>query len=294
MSGKKKSVSLVLGAGGARGLAHIGVIEELVARKFRIRAIAGCSMGALVGGIYALGKLPAYRDWVTGLGQTDILGLLDWSMSKGGLIQGDRLIGKLRQLVGERNIEELPLDFTAVAVDIQREQEVWISEGSLFDAIRASIAIPAVFTPHHYRGRTLVDGGLLNPVPVAPTRRNFTDLTIVVDVNARSRSRSPTAGGGARFPPGLIHRVRGALGNVTGSRRDDSRMAGMAMWDVLTRSLDTMQAALTRQHLAVYQPDLVVSIPRNLCMAHEFYRAGEVIEVGRQTARQVLDDWRRQ
>lgn len=182
------TVSLVLGSGGARGYAHIGAIEELLAQGYDIRCIAGSSMGALIGGVYAAGKLDAYRDWAIALQRFDVLRLLDWTFTGGGLIKGDRIIHKLRELIGEMNIEDLPLAYTAVAVDLITQREVWFSRGSLFDAIRASIAIPTVFRPHYYEGRTFVDGGLLNPVPITPTLRDLTDCTIAVDVNASAES----------------------------------------------------------------------------------------------------------
>jgi NTE family protein len=178
------TVSLVLGSGGARGYAHIGAIEELIAQGFDIRSVAGSSMGALVGGVYATGKLDAYRDWVKPLQRFDVLRLLDWTFTGGGMIKGDRIIGKLRDLIGDVNIEDLPITYTAVAVDLLAQREVWFSRGSLFDAIRASIAIPTVLRPHYYEGRILVDGGLLNPVPITPTLRDLTDCTIAVDINA--------------------------------------------------------------------------------------------------------------
>lgn len=187
------TVSLVLGSGGARGYAHIGAIEELIAQGYDIRSVSGCSMGALIGGIYATGKLEVYRDWAKALQRFDVLRLLDWTF-RGGLIKGDRIIGKLRDLIGDVNIEDLPISYTAVAVDLMAQREVWFSRGSLFDAIRASIAIPAVLRPHRYQGRTLVDGGLLNPVPITPTLRDLTDCTIAIDVNAPAE---PTGGDGA-------------------------------------------------------------------------------------------------
>ncbi|MBK1692275.1 patatin-like phospholipase family protein [Ectothiorhodospira mobilis] len=289
-----RTVSLVLGSGGARGLAHIGVIRELEVRGYEVRAISGSSMGALVGGIYALGELETYAEWVQGLSQSDVLGLLDWSFAGGGLIRGDKLIRKLRDLVGERDIEQLPIHFTAVAVDIERGREVWMSEGSLFDAIRASIAIPAVFTPHRYQGRTLVDGGLLNPVPVAPTLRTFTDLTIVVDVNGPAPDTEdgveadPGEGEGDEDRLGLLERMRGYVESL-GGESTPRAAEGMALSEVLMRSLDTMQAAITRQHLAVFRPDLVISVPKNVCMIHEFHRARPVIELGQRLARENLE-----
>ncbi|MCG5515759.1 MULTISPECIES: patatin-like phospholipase family protein [unclassified Ectothiorhodospira] len=294
-SSTARTVSLVLGSGGARGLAHIGVIQELEAQGYEIRAIAGSSMGALVGGIYALGELDTYAEWVKGLEQSDVLGLLDWSFSGGGIIRGEKLIKKLKELVGERDIEHLPISYTAVAVDIERGKELWISDGSLFDAIRASIAIPGVFTPHRYRGRTLVDGGLLNPVPVAPTLRTLTDLTIVVDVNgpaSDSSSETDEEGAPANGKQGLLRRMRGYVESL-GSDGSPEAPEGLAVSEVLMRSLDTMQAALTRQHLAVFRPDLVISVPKNVCMIHEFHRAGPVVDLGRELAREALDSARK-
>ena len=193
------SVSLVLGSGGARGYAHIGAIEELEAQGFGIRSISGSSMGALIGGIYAAGKLDAFRDWVRPLQRRNVLRLLDWTLSGGGFIKGDRIIGVLRDMIGDVDIEDLPIPFTAVAVDLDVQREVWFSRGPLFDAIRASIAIPILLRPYRYHGRLLVDGGLLNPLPVSPTLRDLTDATIAVDVNAPAeplhadvRTSSPT------------------------------------------------------------------------------------------------------
>jgi NTE family protein len=165
----RQTVSLVLGSGAARGLAHIGVIEWLNEHGYRIESIAGASMGALVGGIYAAGELDSYKQWVLALEKIDVVRFLDLAFSSEGLFKGDRLMDLLRDMVGDRNIEDLPMTYTAVACDLNRRREVWFTNGLLFDAIRASIAIPTVITPHRYRGMILLDGGLLNPVPIAPT-----------------------------------------------------------------------------------------------------------------------------
>ena len=156
MTEKDKTVSLVLGSGGARGLAHIGVIKWLRAHGYEIKSIAGTSIGALVGGIYAAGRLDVYADWVQALDKRDVLRLLDISFQPAGLIKGDRIINVMRELIGEFEIEALPISYTAVATDLDTGREVWLSSGLLFDAIRASIAIPTVFTPHIIQDRTLV------------------------------------------------------------------------------------------------------------------------------------------
>ena len=164
-----KSISLVLGAGGARGLAHIGAIQWLSDNGYEIRSIAGSSMGALVGGIYAMRKLQVYEQWVSALERVDVLRLLDFSFSRAGLFKGDRIMAVLRKLIGDCAIEDLDISFTAVATDVASGKEVWLRQGKLFDAIRASIATPLIFTPFSRGGQRLVDGSLVNPLPIAPT-----------------------------------------------------------------------------------------------------------------------------
>ena len=287
-----KTVSLVLGSGGARGLAHIGVIRVLEDAGVKIEAIAGSSMGALVGGIFAAGKLKAYEEWVCSMEQSEILSLLDWTFAGGGLIKGKKIIGKLEELVGDTNIEDLEIDFTAVAVDIDQGREVWLDRGPLFDAVRASIAIPGVFTPHRYRNRTLVDGGLLNPIPVAPTLRCMTDLTVVVDVNGppsarlqakRKKEKDKEKRGNEG---GMWDKLKDFVDGFSGDDKPSDTQPGLLA--VMMRSLDTMEAAITRQQLAIFQPDLVVRIPKNACMVHEFHRAREVIDLGAKLAREAI------
>lgn len=286
-----KTVSLVLGSGGARGLAHIGVIRAVEEAGAQIEAIAGSSMGALVGGIHAAGQLQAYQDWVCSLKQSDVLSLVDWSFAGGGLIKGRKIIGKLEELVGDLDIQDLDIDYTAVAVDIDQGREVWLDRGPLFDAIRASIAIPGIFTPHRYRDRTLVDGGLLNPIPVAPTLRCMTDLTVVADVNgpaAAELSDESSERGKEAGESGVWDKLKDFIDNFAGDKSPSETQPGL--FAVMLRSLDTMEAALTRQHLAIFQPDLVVRIPKNACMVHEFYRAEEIIELGARLTRAAIEN----
>lgn len=286
-----KTISLVLGSGGARGLAHIGAIAELKRVGVRINAIAGSSMGALVGGIYAAGKLDAYQEWVCGLGQSDVLSLLDWTFSGGGFIKGRKIIGKLSELVGEINIEDLPVDYTAVTVDIDLGREVWLDRGPLFDAIRASIAIPGVFTPHRYLNRTLVDGGLLNPIPVAPTLRCVSDLTVVVDVNGKEDKNlvRQDEDAEAEGSTSLMDKLKDFMDSFSNDRKPAETQPGLLA--VMMRSLDVMEAAITRQQLASFQPDLVIRIPKNACMVHEFHRAREVIDLGARLSRLAIEQF---
>ncbi|MET0329885.1 MAG: patatin-like phospholipase family protein [Dyella sp.] len=289
---RRPTVALALGAGGAKGLAHIGAIEEIQAQGFEIVAIAGASMGAVIGGIYAMGKLDVYRDWVSNLAKLDVLRLVDWSFRRGGLIKGERIIGTLRGLIGDINIEDLGLAYTAVATDIDREREVWLTSGSLFDSIRASIAIPTVFRPYIIGGRRLVDGALLNPVPVTPLIREHADYLLAVSVDgpaeiAAAPEREVSADD--LLPP--LPRTR--VGEWLGRRRQPSepKPHEPGAFETLNQSMNLMQANLARLRLAVYPPDLLIELPRNISTAYEFYRARELIELGRLRARQALAGW---
>ena len=296
-----RDIALVLGSGGARGLAHIGAIEVLEAQGYRIVSIAGSSMGALVGAIHAAGKLREYRDWVCTLQRTDVLRLLDFAFGSGGLIRGERIVGVLRELVGDQLIEDLPIHFTAVATDLNTQREVWLNRGPVFDAVRASIAIPMIFTPHTIGGRELVDGGLLAPVPIAATRQTSADVVVAVDVNARSARPlvSPEAGEAedaaheavtTEVAVGLRARLSawmGSFNDKTPPRRAAASQPGLL--DLMSRSLDTMQGQLARLQLALDPPDLLIRVPRDSAMFHEYWRGAELIEIGRVAAQRALD-----
>jgi NTE family protein len=280
-AGKGKRIALVLGSGGARGLAHIGIIQYLESLGHKIVYISGCSMGALVGGIYAAGQLEPYAEWARKLEKRDMFSLLDLAFGWTGLFKGDRLMGVLKELVGDHVIEELPIGFTAVATDLTEQREIWLNKGPLFDAIRASIAIPTVFTPHLYLGRVLVDGGLLNPIPIAPALNQDADLIVAVNLNSHS--------GRSRRRATELARVEGHSPEADGAAQgdgEDPRMPGLV--DVVTASLDLMQNSIARMKLASYTPDVVIDVPRDACLFYEFYRAEELIALGRDCAERAL------
>lgn len=291
---KPTTVSLVLGSGGARGLAHIGVIEWLLENNYEIRSISGTSMGALIGGIYAAGQLDTYKKWVTALDKTDVVRLLDLSFGWGGLFKGERLIEKLRDLIGDRQIADLPVSFTAVATDIEKAREVWISSGSLFDAIRASIAIPLIFTPYELNGKKLLDGALLNPLPIAPTLRDHTDITIAVNVDGRPGDPNALVSDDAAdeneneqdvdsYKARIKHYIAGLQKKFAPNGAEK-----LDYFDVISMSIDTMQNAIVRMKLAAYTPDYLLVISRDAARAYEFYRAAELIKLGRCAARKNL------
>ena len=265
-----EKVALVLGAGGARGLAQIGVIEALQARNLDIVTVAGSSSGALVGGIFAAGKLAEFREQLERMSRGAFMRLLDPAIGQAGLLHGERLVHAMREVVGDPLIETLPVHFTAAAVDLQRQREVWLRSGPLWDAIRASFAIPGLFTPHTVHGRELVDGGLLAPLPIAATRLSDATRLIAVDMH-----------GWPSQPPGTPARQ--------GEAQDDTDAAPRGLIEVMSRSLDTMQAQISRVHLALDPPELVIRIPRDACLFYEFWRAKELITIGRSETDKALD-----
>lgn len=274
-------VSVVLGSGGARGYAHIGVLEWLQAHGYEVRSIAGSSMGALIGGIYATGKLDVYSEWVTALERIDVLRLLDPSFARAGLIKGERIIGVLRELIGDCRIEDLPISYTAVATDLDSGKEVWLREGKLFDAIRASIATPLVFTPAERAGRRLLDGALVNPIPIAPTLNDDTALTIAVDLAGRAEALANPPAPSPADGDGYHARIRRFVESLfPGSVPPAAPTLGAS--EVFFASIETMQTTISRLKLAAYSPDVTVEIPRNACAYYEFWRAKEMIALGRE------------
>lgn len=290
MSGNK-TVSLVLGSGGARGLAHIGIIEQLTRSGFEIKSIAGSSMGALIGGIYAMDKLDVYTRWVTSLERRGVIRLLDWSFGRNGLIKGDRIITVLKSLIGDADIEDLPIRFTAVATDLDDEREVWFNHGSLFDAIRASIAVPTIFTPHPYRGKQFLDGSLINPIPIAPTLKDETDLTIAVNLSGKpeknGKSKSPAPENAPHQRATHQHLIAQFIDDLK-LRLERQPEESLGVLDIIVKSMNIMENALAQTQLEAHSPDIVIEIPRDACNFYEFYRAKEMIDVGRRSTEAAL------
>ena len=320
MDGQTRA-ALALGGGGARGYAHIGAIEALNERGIEIVSVAGTSMGALVGGLYAAGKLDGYTEWVRTLTQFDVLRLLDVSLSAPGVIRAEKIFARVRELLGGALIEDLAVPFTAVATDLLAQRAVWFQEGPLEVAVRASIAIPGVFTPVMLNGRLLVDGGLMDPLPIAPTTSARADVTVAVDLGGE---RTGALGGAPvresaeerpidewieRFRRGTSHLLDRELIRSLVSRfgatpsaapagdeaapspveSPEALPAGLGKFDVMNQSLEAMQAVLTRYRLAGNPPDVLVSVPRDACRTLDFHRAAEMIDLGRTLTADALD-----
>ena len=287
MSTDSTTVSLVLGSGGARGLAHIGVIQWLVENGYTVRSIAGTSIGALVGGIYAAAKLEIYAEWVLALQRMHVLRLLDPTIGRPGLFKGERIMGVLRELIGDCAIEELPISFTAVATDLDSGQEVWLRSGKLFDAIRASMATPLVFTPVRHGDRTLVDGAVVNPVPIAPTLDDATDLTIAVDLSGPPEARPlPPTSASLINDNSYSKRIRSFVDNMRPVR--EPKPASRGLFEVAFVSMQATQDTIARLRLSTCAPDVMIQVPRNACGFFEFWRAEELIALGRERAAQAF------
>lgn len=289
----KRRISLVLGSGGARGLAHIGAIRCLEEHDFEIGYIAGSSIGALIGGIYAAGKLEVYAEWVCALQRRDVMRLLDLSWGRGALFRGERIMDVLKQMVGEHAIEDLRIGFTAVATELNDKREVWLNRGSLFDAIRASIAVPLVFEPVERDGMLLVDGGLVNPVPIAPTLNDRTAWTFAIDLNGHAEQLEPSGASKrvARKKPAspFTRRISAFVDDLLPKAKRPESGASLNAIALALRSMDTMQTTISRFKLAGYTPRLIVEVPRNLCTFFEFDRAAELIEFGYRRTRETLE-----
>jgi NTE family protein len=289
----ENTVSLVLGSGGARGLAHIGVIHWLEENGYEIKSISGASIGAMIGGIYACGELDAYEKWVRAITKVQIVKLLDVSWGKQGLVDGDRIIDALKELVGDRDIEDLPIKYTAVASDVRREKEIWLKSGSVFDAIRASISLPLFFTPFDLNGVKLLDGGILNPVPIAPTFEDHTDTTIAVNLGAAPAGSKPLATKilAEDADDSAIGRLREKINSFIDERISLSSSASDDDWtmlDIADQTFDAMQGTIARQKLASYRPDHTIKIARDACGTLEFDRADEMIALGYEAAARSL------
>lgn len=286
-----KTVSLVLGSGGARGLAHIGVIHWLEENGYEIKSISGCSIGSLIGGVYAAGKLDEFEQWVRALTKLDILNLLDMSWSRRGLVQGDKIIDTLVELVGDQTIEELPIPVTAVAADLSSEKEIWLNSGSLFDAIRASISLPLFFTPYDHKGTKLIDGGVLNPVPIAPTFSDDTQMTIAVNLGgplesmktSRDKQESPT-----KELESFHEKISRYIDDLKENIQKEVEEIDLGVYDIANQAFDAMQSTIARQKLAAYPPDYTIEIARNACGTLEFDRADEMIALGYEKAKECF------
>lgn len=302
---ERKTVSVALGSGGARGLAHIGVLQVLKEEGFDIANIAGTSMGACVGGIYCANKLDTFTDWVVTLNRRETLRLMDFTMSTQGVIKGKKVLDHLKGLLGEIRIEDFDISFTAIATDVNTKQEVWMRNGDLYSVIRASSSIPTLMMPSKLGDRILVDGGVLNPLPIDPLVPKSTDLLIAVNINANPEgheryshvdvakhlSKEHTEEETSAYTTRMVNTVKGWLNMSKSENTDNEQNTTLNYLGMLNKTYDFMQDRLCEQSIEIHKPDIVVNIPRHVGTTLEFYKAEEMLEEGRTAAKKAIKVW---
>lgn len=288
-------ISLALGSGGARGLAHIGAIEVLEAEGYEIASVSGTSIGAVIGGLYAAGKLDLFTDWICNMDRMDIFGLMDWTLNAQGFIKGDKVFNQIKKMIGQHNIEDLRIPYYAISADINSKKEVRFGTGDLFTAMRASVAIPSVLTPLNINNMTLVDGGVMNPVPTDVLFDREGEKLFAVDLNAHIPYSKPTSidhkmntenkKAQSLFRASFEESLQKWL---TSSPKQEEENPNY--FNIINQSFDLMQDKLAAISLQKYPPDVLIQISRYAADTFEFFRAEELIEAGRMAARKALDE----
>ncbi|MEA2078408.1 MAG: patatin-like phospholipase family protein [Pseudomonadota bacterium] len=309
-SGNSDKIGLALGSGSARGLAHIGVIRALEEAGIKIDCVAGTSIGSLIGSVYASGKLDALEKVYLGFDWKKIAYFFDVVLPKSGLIDGKKVADFVREYVHAETIEHLPLPFQAVATDIETGKEVWIDQGDVIEAVRASISVPGIFTPVRRNGRVLVDGGLLNPVPVSTARSMGAAIVIAVDLNhgivvgkaPKKESKSDEKNalsqalqriGGKQYLKAM-ERINLGLKSLDNSALNQVR-AWLAeeplpnIFEVLLSSINVMETQITQTRLRIDSPDLLIQPNLGHIRFLEFNRAEEIINIGYEETRSQLE-----
>lgn len=285
----KKKIQLVLGSGGARGIAHIAVIEELEKNGHEIVEIVGCSMGAVIGGIYAAGQLKEYKEWLFSLDRNQVFDLTDFTFKKEGFVKGEKIFAKHREMTGDLNIEEFKIPFTAIAADVKGGKEVLFNSGDLYKALRASVSIPGVFVPVEDKKQLLVDGGILNPLPLNVMKKREDATLVAVDLNSignplieeivKDEEQSPKWYE-QLIPDNIIQKTRFE------TKKGDS----LSVFELMESTFVLTQDRLKDLMVKVYPPDVLVNIPRKTCSTFEFWKAQYVYDCGAMAFRKALED----
>ena len=299
----RKKVALVLASGGSRGLAHIGAIEVLEENGYTVTSIAGASMGALVGGIYAAGGLDAFKEWMKTVDRMKVFNLMDFTIGNGGFVKGDKVIDELKSIIPDKLIESLPIPFTAVATDIRHRKEVVFDRGSLYDTIRSSISLPSIFTPNRIGDMLLIDGGVVNPVPVNRVVRTPGDILVAVDLNGpyieKPEDRQEHAKGRIRQ---RLEKIVDTIADKVKKDEVDAQLLpdpdnrdkekeddnDMGIVTILNESSSVMIQTNADLTLKLYPPDILVRIAKNAYSTMEFYKYDEIVALGRTKMEEAL------
>lgn len=280
---KSKDIALVLGSGGARGIAHIAIIEELIKAGYSIKSIAGSSIGAVIGAIYAGGNLTGYKNWLSKLNYWDVFRLMDFSVSSSGFIKGEKVFKIIDPFVPKGNIEHLPIPFAAVAADIINKKQVVFTEGNIREAIRASMSIPTVLKPVEKNGTLYVDGSIVNPIPVDLVVRHPNDLLVVVDLNAHIPKEK------VKITKSQQTRLDELANTFIKWRGQNKTQNNLGIFDMLNESFDLTQDMLAAQILANNKPDLHIKISRKSCDTMDFHKSDRMLAIGREAALKAIE-----
>jgi len=292
----KKTVSLVLSSGGARGMAHIGAIEALEEKGYEVVSIAGCSAGALIGGIYATGQLPKFKDWICNLDRIDVFSLMDFTLSSKGFIKGEKVFGELKKLIKDDQIEKLKIPFRCTAVEIPSGKEKVFASGSMYEAIRASLSIPTVMTPAKIGRHEYIDGGILNPIPFnLLDEQHLGEIVAAVDLNgpkeALIKVKNKDKKASSLKLPSWLKDYQSKFTNYFYSdekEEKEDKMKAMSSVELLNFSFDLLQDKLSEMVIEKHQVDILIEISREQAGTLEFHRAEELIQVGKQKMEQAI------
>jgi len=285
-----KKVALVLSSGGARGLAHIGVIEALEEQGYEITSIAGSSIGAVVGAFYACGKLQEYKKWAINLDRYDVFKLIDFTFSVQGFVKGEKVFKTLETVIPNCNIEDMRIPFAAVVTDINDKKEVVFREGSMYQAIKASVAIPTVIKPVTINNVEYIDGGVTNPIPIDHVKRHKGDILVVSNVNAIIPYRHQKTKEERKEEESYNDKIQSFIANWAKKLPGNSEVSKkLGFFDILNESIDLMQDRLTQLLLEKHNPDHLVNISRDVCGTFEFYKAEDLISIGHDKCSEVIE-----
>lgn len=280
---QKPGVALVLSSGSARGFVHIGAIEALERAGYKITSVAGTSMGALIGGMYAAGKLAEIKDWLVSLDRKKVFQLVDFSFSLNHVVKGRRVMDAIAEIVPDTDISQLPIPFCAVAADVQHGEEIDFREGSLLKAVRASISLPSILRPMHTDGRILIDGGAVNPIPLNRVKRHDGDILVAINVNAPADPVYDLIRRQAK------QRLKAAGSSLWQKLIPDPEMADSNYYTLLSNTFSLMIQSNTERALQITPPDIRVDIPVNRFGEFDYDRAGRIVRVGRMAMKRAIE-----
>ena len=279
-----KNIALVISSGGARGLAAIGIIEELEKRGHKITSVAGCSIGSLITGMHASGNLSVFKEWVLKLNKKEIFRLMDFTISTQGVLKGDKAFEEIKKIIKDVKIENLPIPYTAVAVDLVTHKEFVFNSGSLFNAIKGSSSIPSVVTPMKLNDKILVDGGIINPLPLSNIKRTDGDILIGIDLNTFNQASYSDSTNSLDYSK----YIRMVSDYIPINLNQDSKVGSFL--DISSRTFQIMQDEIIKYSIKENNPDLMISIPRNTSNMFDFFKAEELIEFGRKTFLEEIEN----